>query len=107
LSTLPSSRSRSPPCSPLFPYTTLFRSLLFFVLFAAGVAFCKVLPGFAPQQHGGADGHGGSNQNDDLHGKTSFCRKTQPRARSCQKATALAAAKFRLSTPWDMGILAV
>lgn len=31
----------------------------------------------------------------------------QSRARSCQKATALAAATFRLSTPWDMGILAV
>lgn len=34
-------------------------------------------------------------------------KKNQSRARSCQKATALAAATFRLSTPWDMGILAV
>ena len=29
------------------------------------------------------------------------------RTRSCQKATALAAATFRESTPWDMGISTV
>src|SRR5699024_2922459 len=49
------------------------------------VAVDEVLPGFAPQQDGGADGDGGSNQNDDLHTKTPFYKTRTGTAFHCRE----------------------
>ena len=40
-------------------------------------------------------------------GDANFSLLERNQLHSCQNATALAAATFRLSTPWDMGIFTV